>query len=125
MDADLRPRMDIVRTRVVIISGHSLFAEGVASRLSKYDDRLDLEIVDIEEDDFLSKVVSLKPATIILDTLSEEDQEKIRISKLVKALPELTVIQLDPQQSKVQVLTSKGHILAEIKDLIEVIQKNS
>lgn len=113
-----------MRTRVVILSGHSLFAEGVASRLKKYNDRLDLCIVDLEEEDFLSRIISLGPATIILDALSEEDQEKVRLSKLVKALPDLTVVQLDPKQSEVQVLTSRGHILDEVKDLIDVIQKN-
>jgi hypothetical protein len=116
--------MGILRTRVVILSGHSLFAEGVASRLSMHEDRLDLNIVDIEEEDILSKIISLRPATIILDALSDEIRENIRLSKLIRALPELTVIQLDPQKSEVQVVTSKGHMLDEIKDLIEVIQKN-
>ena len=58
-----------MRTRVVILSGHSLFAEGVASRLKKHLDRLDLQVVDINEEDVLSKVVSLNPATMILDAI--------------------------------------------------------
>jgi len=110
-----------VRTRVVILSGHSLFSEGVASRLKKHLDRLDLQVVDINEEDVLSKVVSLKPATVILETMDTETSNAIPLSKLLKSLPEVTVIRLNSQQSQVQVVTSTERMLGEVKDLIEVI----
>jgi hypothetical protein len=108
----------------VILSGHSLFAEGVASRLKKHLDRLDLEVVDINEEDVLSKVVSLKPATVILEVMDTETSKTIPLSKLLKSLPDVTVIRLDPQQTRVQVVTSKEHMLGEVKDLIKVIQES-
>ncbi len=114
-----------MRTQVVILSGHSLFAEGVASRLKKHLDRLDLQVIDINEDDVLSKIVSLKPATVILESMDTETSNAIPLSKLLKALPEVTVIRLDPQQSQVQVVTSTERMLGEVKDLIEVIQENN
>jgi hypothetical protein len=114
-----------MQTRVVILSGHSLFAEGVASRLKKHLDQLDLQVVDINEDDVLSKIVSLKPATVILEALDSETSNTIPLSKLLKSLPEITVIRLDPHQSQVQVVTSEERMLAEVKDLIEVIQGNN
>lgn len=113
-----------MRTRVVILSGHSLFAEGVASRLKTHLDRLDLQVVDINEQDVLSKVVSLEPATVIVDAMDTEASDVIPLSKLLKALPEVTVIHLDPQQSQVQVVTSKERMLGEVKDLIELIQES-
>ncbi len=113
-----------MRTRVVILSGHSLFAEGVASRLKKHLDRLDLQVVDINEDDVLSKIVSLRPASVILDAMDAETNDAIPLTKLLKSLPEVTVIRLDPQQSQVQVVTSEERMLGEVKDLIEVIQEN-
>jgi hypothetical protein len=112
-----------VKTRVVILSGHSLFAEGVASRLKKHLDRVDLQVVDINEEDVLSKVVKLKPATVILESMDAETSNGIPLSKLLKALPGVTVIRLDPQQSQVQVVTSTERMLGEVKDLIEVIQE--
>ena len=113
-----------MRTRVVILSGHSLFAEGVASRLKKHLDRLDLQVVDINEEDVLSKVVSLKPATVILDAMDSERNNPLPLSKLLKALPGVTVIRLDPQQTQVQVVTSEERMLGEVKDLIEVIEES-
>ncbi len=113
-----------MRTRVVILSGHSLFAEGVASRLKKHLDRLDLQVVDINEEDVLSTLVSLKPATVILDAMDAETSKTIPLSKLLKSLPDVTIIPLDPQQTRVQVVTSKEHMLGEVKDLIEVIQES-
>lgn len=112
-----------MRTRVVILSGHSLFAEGVASRLKKHLDRLDLQVVDIADQDVLSKIVSLNPATVILDAMDADTSTAIPLSALLKALPEVTVIRLDPQQSQVQVVTSEERMLGEVKDLIEVIQR--
>jgi hypothetical protein len=112
-----------VRTRVVILSGHSLFAEGVASRLITHLDRLDLQVIDIYEEDVLSKVVSLNPTTVILDAMDAETSNLIPLSKLLKSLPEVTVIRLDPQQTQIQVVTSKEHMLGEVKDLIDVIEE--
>lgn len=112
-----------MRTRVVILSGHSLFAEGVASRLKKHLDRLDLQVVDIADQDVLSKIVSLNPATVILDAIDADSSNAIPLSALLKALPEVTFIRLDPQQSQVQVVTSEERMLGEVKDLIEVIQR--
>ncbi len=114
-----------MRTQVVILSGHSLFSEGVASRLKKHLDRLDLQVIDINEEDVLSKIVSLTPATVILEAMDTETSNTIPLSKLFKALPEVTVIRLDPQQSQVQVVTSEERMLGEVKDLIDVIQGNS
>lgn len=114
-----------MRTQVVILSGRSLFAEGVASRLKKHLDRLDLQVIDINEDDVISKIVSLKPATVILESMDAETSNAIPLSKLFKALPEVTVIRLDPQQSQVQVVTSEERMFSEVKDLIEVIQENN
>lgn len=112
-----------MRQRVVILSGHSLFAEGVASRLKKHEQQLDLWIVDIAEENFLSRLVSLEPATVILDAMDSDTQARIKLSALLKALPGVSVIQLDPQQSQVQVVTSKEHKLSEVQDLIDLIQK--
>lgn len=114
-----------MRTQVVILSGHSLFAEGVASRLKKYLDRLDLQVVDIDGQDVISKIVSLNPATVILDATDAETTNLVPLSELLKALPGVSMICLDPQQSQVQVVTSEERILGEVKDLIEVIQHKS
>ena len=108
-----------MQKRVVILAGHSLFAEGVASRLRKYIDRFNLKVLDINEEDVLSKIVSLKPATVILDAMNAETSENLPLSKLLKALPEVTIIRLDPQQTQVQVVTSEERMLDEVQDLIE------
>jgi DNA-binding NarL/FixJ family response regulator len=114
-----------VRTLVVILSGHSLFAEGVASRLKKHLDRLDLQVVDIDAQDVISKIVGLNPATVILDATDAESNSVVPLSELLKALPGVSIICLDPQQSQVQVVTSEERILGEVKDLIEVIQRKN
>ncbi len=114
-----------MQKRVVILAGHSLFAEGVASRLRKYIDRFNLKVLDINEEDVLSKIVSLKPATVILDAMNAETSENLPLSKLLKALPEVTIIRLDPQQTQVQVVTSEERMLDEVKDLIDVIQESN
>ena len=92
--------------------------------MKKHLDRLDLQVVDINEDDVLSKVVSLKPATVIVDAMDKGTSQLLPLSQLLKVLPGVTVIRLDPQQTQVQVVTSEERMLGEVKDLIDVIEES-
>jgi DNA-binding NarL/FixJ family response regulator len=111
-----------VRTKVVILSGHSLFVEGVASRLSRHLDHLDLHVIDADSEATLAKIISLEPAAVILDTTDPVINQYCPLGDLLKALPQVTVIRLDPQQAQVQVVTSKEHALQEVDELIAVIE---
>ena len=110
------------RTSVVILSGHTLFTEGVAARLRKHEDWLDLHVVDADRGDALQQVVSAKPSAVILDADDPQVTRHCSISELFQALPNVRVVRLDPERDQIQLLTSEHRLAADITDLIDVIQ---
>jgi DNA-binding NarL/FixJ family response regulator len=111
-----------LRTRVVILSGHSLFAEGVASQLRQTLQGLELEVVDARQPDAMAQVATAQPSAVILDATDPEITHLCLLSRLLLALPGLKVIYLDPQQEQIQVVTSEQHPVEQVHDLIEAIE---
>ena len=110
-----------MRTCVVILSGHSLFAEGVASRLRQHLRQLKLEIVDARLPDAMAQITAAQPSAVIVDVTDPEITQLCLVSRLQFALPGLKVICLDAQQDQIQVLTSEHRPADQVRDLIEVI----
>lgn len=110
------------RTRVVILSGHSLFTEGVAARLRQHADSLDLHVVDAEAHDALEQVVHARPDAVILEGGDTRTPGRFSLSRLLQSIPEVRVIRLDPERNQIQLLTSEQMLAADIGDLISVLQ---
>lgn len=106
----------------MILSGHTLFTEGVAARLRKHKDWLDLHIVDADRGDALQQVVSAKPSAVILDADDTQVTRHCSLSHLFQALPKVRVVRLDPERDQIQLLTGEHRVAADIADLISVIQ---
>jgi hypothetical protein len=111
----------MAQIRVVILSSRTLFAEGIAQRLRQSPELLELHLVDAQQMDALERVVSAQPSTVLLDATDEETTRQCPLGQLFSALPSLTVVYLDPQQQRMQVVTSAQRSITAIKDLIEVI----
>ncbi len=107
--------------RVVILSGHSLFAEGIASRLRQHPEALDLHIVDPHVPGAIDQVAAAHPSAVIVDATDLEAEQLCPLSSLLVQLPALKVIRLDPQRNQIQVVTSAERIVTEVRDLLEVI----
>jgi DNA-binding NarL/FixJ family response regulator len=53
--------------RIAILSGHSLFAEGIASRLRQYPQQVDVCFVDPQQLDYVEQLTEIQPAAVIID----------------------------------------------------------
>lgn len=106
----------------MILSGHSLFTEGVAARLRRHEDWLDLHVVDADRSDALQQIVSAKPSAVILDAGDPRATHHCSLSRLFQALPELRVVRLDPGRDQIHLLTSEHRLAAGFADLINAIQ---
>jgi DNA-binding NarL/FixJ family response regulator len=112
-----------VQTHVVILSGHSLFAEGVASRLRQHPQRVNLEVMDVRHPDVMAQVASARPSAVILDATDPDIDRLCLLARLQLALPGLKVICLDPGQDRVQVMTSEQLPAGQVFDLLDVIEQ--
>ena len=115
--------VDVARTRVVILSGQSLFAEGVASRLRQHLDRLELVTIDSRESDALQQVLDARPSTLILDAADVMDVTRnCPLGDLIRTLQSFKIIRLDSQQQEIRIVTSEQRLADEVNDLIELIE---
>ncbi len=112
-----------MRTRVVILTGHTLFAEGLISRLREHNDRLDLQIVEPEDGDCLAKVVALRPYAVILDASERLTASGCTIGALLQRLPTVKIICLDPKERAIQIVTSEQRQAGKALELLEMIEQ--
>ena len=110
-----------MRRRVVILSGHSLFAEGVACRLRQHPQELELEVVDIRQPDALARILAVRPSAVILDITDSEVARLGLMSRLPLVLPELKIVCLNSQQEHIQVVTSEQIPVDQVRDLLDVL----
>lgn len=106
---------------IVILSGRSLFADGVASQLRQADRNLELSLVDPRQPGALDQIVSANPSVVIMDGTDRELAEFCPIGQLVASLPTVRIIWLNPQQEHVQLVTSELHVATQLSDLIDLI----
>lgn len=114
-------RTRVPRVSVVILSGRGLFAEGVISRLRRQADRVEVHVVAADQPQAFERVVSARPAAVILDASDADIANSLPLSRLLEVLPEVRVLRLDPERDRVHVVTSEQHQASEIADLFSVI----
>jgi DNA-binding NarL/FixJ family response regulator len=111
----------MTKPTVVVLSSHTLFAEGVTSRLQLRDEALNLSVIDARSSDAMDQIITVVPDAVIVDASDKEAGLNCPINELLAAVPALKIIRLDPEQSGFQVVTSAQHIAHEVDDLLEVI----
>jgi DNA-binding NarL/FixJ family response regulator len=109
-------------SRVVVLSSHSIFAEGVAARLKTELDEQSLTVVDTLQVDALKHVLALRPSCVILDAGDAGADQPGTLGALLTALPTVVIIRLSPQDDQAQVVTSEQRPLNQVQDLVQVIK---
>ena len=107
--------------RVVILTLHSLFVEGVAARLRQHLPAHEIQTVDAGKPEAMSQVIAAQPAFVILDASDHGVERLCSLSTLLSTLTALTVLRLDPEHDHMQVVTSKQQAVGQVRDLVEII----
>ncbi len=107
--------------RVVILSGQSLFTEGVASRLREHIHQLDLTVIDPRGTDALEQIKYYQPSAVILDSADPEVAELCPLNEILMAVPAVKVVQLDARREQFHVVTSEEKVAGLVRDLVDVI----
>jgi len=106
---------------IVILSGRSLLADGVASQLRQADLDLDFHVVNPRQPGAIDQIVSVNPSVVIMDGTDRELAEFCPLGQLVDSLPTVRIIWLNPQQEHVQLVTSELRVATQVSDLIDLI----
>ena len=111
----------VSRTRVVVLTSHSMFTEGIATRLGQHLDRIDLELVDSRHSDCLQRIRESQPSVIVLEADDENIERFCPLGQILAAAPEVKIIRLDPDLDRIHVVTSELRSVNEPTDLISIL----
>ena len=111
-------------SRIVILSNHSLFIEGIASRLRQYPERVDVRFVDPQQADYLEQIKAVQPSAVIIDAADTDSTQCCLLCDLLMALANVTIIRLKLQNQDIQVVTSSQHPLTEARDIIDIVERS-
>jgi hypothetical protein len=112
----------MAKSNVVILSKQTLFAEGVASRLGQFPQRVEFQFVDPQDPDYLEAITAVHPTAVILDATEAESKDHCVLCDLLLTFPFIKVIRLAPQKDHIQVVSSVQQQLSEVRDLLDVIE---
>lgn len=110
--------------KVVIVSDHSLFAEGVASRFEEFPERVELHFVNPKDEDSIEQIAAIQPVAVILNSSEANVKEKCLLCDLLSDFPSVRIIRLAVDQAPVQVITSEQSQLNEVRDLLDLFNSN-
>jgi hypothetical protein len=111
----------MAKSQVIILSKQTLFAEGVASRLKQYPQRVEFQFVDPQNPNYLDEIEAAHPSAVILDAAELKIDKHCVLCALLLAFPFIKVIRLAVESDYIQVISSTKHRLGEVRDLLEVI----
>jgi DNA-binding NarL/FixJ family response regulator len=114
--------VNALKARVIVLSGQSLFAEGIAARLSEQLGQQQLVTIDAREPGAVQRVIQANPAAVILDATDEDVARTCPLSTLLDALPALKIVRLNPENDQIQVVTSQRRQAWKVQDLVELIK---
>jgi hypothetical protein len=111
----------VSRRRVLVLTAHSLFTEGVANRLGQEVNGIDLQVVDSRDAAAVSRFLDDAPDVIVFEA---RDENVECVSPLVEFLGkhEVRVLRLDPERDEVQVVTSARRDLQDPRDLLGLVK---
>ncbi|HUS84668.1 MAG TPA: hypothetical protein VMX56_05955 [Anaerolineales bacterium] len=109
-------------SRVVVLSSHSLYAEGVLTRLKAHAPAIELHVVDADETDAVNQIIAIEPTAVIMDASDKDANAHCPLGMLLRDLPDLRVIRLDPISNGFQVVTSEHHEAEEVQDLLAILK---
>ncbi len=108
--------------RVVVLSYHSLFACGVASRLGERPDLFDVLTIDVGLADAPDRLCAAHPAIVVIDTIDTGVTQKIPLVELFEILPGIKVVQLDYSSDQVRIISSEQRRARKTGELMAIMQ---
>ncbi len=112
-------------SRVVVISSHSLYTEGVLSRLKAHSSALELHVVDADQTDALDQIIAIQPTAVIVDASDKNVNAHCPLGRLLRDLPDVRIIRLDPINNGFQLVTSEQHEAEEVQELLTILKSGT
>ena len=113
-----------MQIQVVILSQHSIFAEGIANRLRQYPREVVVHFIDPQDTDYLDEIKSIQPSAVILDAAAPTNAQCCLLCELLLAIPAVTIVRLEAEKEDVQIVQSRQQEMAKVLDILRVIKQS-
>jgi len=110
--------------KIVVLTDYSLLVQGIASRLRQSFHSLDVEEVDFNQPDLLQVLVQQNPQVIICGSYGQGQPLSCDLSSLFNLLPNLVVIEVNLENSNVQMIRSGQYNAADISGLVTMLESS-
>jgi|OpeIllAssembly_1097287.scaffolds.fasta_scaffold202445_2 hypothetical protein len=114
-----------MNARIAMMTNHSLFAEGLISRLREYPEQLDLQIFDLLQPDVVSHVVDFKPLVIILEENEDQQFNISSFKEMLAILPNLLIIYLYLNQPDILIIQGEHYLANGVGELVDIIRRTN
>ncbi|MEW5941420.1 MAG: hypothetical protein AB1750_17280 [Chloroflexota bacterium] len=109
-------------SKVVVITGHSLLAQGIISNLRKSSHALTVESLDAARPDLVDTLVLLQPEIVIKEAAPWQNEQGCSLNRLFEALPNLIVLEVNLNTSSVQLIRSGLYDASGFAGLMNVLE---
>jgi DNA-binding NarL/FixJ family response regulator len=111
--------------RVAVLSGHSLFAEGIISRLREHQTWLEVHHINPDNSGYLDRIKQIQPTAVLIDAADEDGNQCGFLCELLLTFPTTTIVRLAADQRDVQVIHSSTHQFSGVGELMDVLEDGS
>lgn len=108
--------------KVVVLTDYSLLAQGIASRLRQSSRSLEVVVLDFRQADVMEELVNLRPQVVIYGSRDVEQSDRIPLGSLFNMLPNLMVIELNLDNSNIQLIRGGQYNAADSTDLVSMLE---
>lgn len=108
--------------KVVVLTDYSLLAQGIASRLRQSSRSLEVMVLDFRQANLMEELVSIQPQVVIYGSRDVEKSDRIPLGSLFNILPNLMVIELNLDNSNIQMIQGGQYNAADCKDLVSMLE---
>jgi DNA-binding NarL/FixJ family response regulator len=106
-------------SRIAVLSGQSLFVEGIISRLREHAERLEVHHIEPKPDDYIDRIKRINPTAVVIDATDENKDQCCYLCELLLAFPWMMIVRLAANQRDVQLIRSSTQRFEDVQDLID------
>lgn len=114
----------MTNSRIAILTGHSLLADGIISRLREYPETLELRVFDNKEPNVMTDIETFHPLAVILEESESQQFESCSLKQILNILPSPVVIYLRLGQPRIQIIQSEQCPANGVRELVDIIQQS-
>jgi hypothetical protein len=105
-----------------VFLSHSIFVEGVVSRLRQQYSEESVHFIDPDSPKFLNEISKIKPRVVVINAEPENETPFCHLRDLLCEFPNITILQLKTQERDVQLISSSQHYVEDVQDLIDLLR---